>query len=191
MADKKESKSKRPTADIPAMPEDLSGAGMAAPAPESVPAASTPTVTVTVSNPAASAAEPAAVDFGLLDSLKAGQASVTEATQKFIQKLGEYLSAALDDATSLEVRTYVSEDIGTVTYEKGEFSGSARLRAMTRVNIDGDSLVCVPEAAGELDTAVWGVHLDMLRQAQESRAELLKTIVSAASGLAAIFTPKA
>ncbi len=186
MADKKESRSKRPTAEIPAMPEDLTSAA-AAPVPEAAPA---PTVTVTVTNPAAPAAGAAAVDYGLLDSLRAGQASVTEATQKFIQKLGDYLSAALDDATSLEVRTYVSEDIGTVTYEKGAFGGSARLRAVTRVNIDGDSLVCVPETSGELDTSVWAVHLDMLRQAQDSRAELLKTIVSAASGLANIFTPK-
>jgi hypothetical protein len=186
MPDKKASKSKRPSADIPAMPEDLfSGETPAVPSmPE---AASAPTVTVTVSNPAPSAA---AVDYGLMDSLRSGQAAVTDATQKFIQKLGEYLSAALDDATSLEVRTYVSEDIGAVTYEKGAFGGSAQLRAMTRVNIDGDSLVCVPHSAGELDTAVWAVHMDMLKQAQESRAELLKTIVSAASGLATIFTPK-
>ncbi len=190
MADKKESKSKRPTADIPAMPEDLTSTEKTAPVTGPAPAAPTPTLTVTVSNPASPAAAGAAVDYGLLDSLKIGQASVSEATQKFIQKLGEYLSAALDDATSLEVRTYVSEDIGAVTYEKGAFGGSARLRAMTRVNIDGDSLVCVPETAGELDTSVWAVHLDMLRQAQEGRTELLKTIVSAASGLAAIFTPK-
>jgi len=183
MPDKKGSKSNRPTADIPAMPEDL---GIPEAAPEAAPAA--PTVTVTVSNPAAPAA--AVVDYGMLDSLRSGQAAVTEATQKFIQKLGDYLSAALDDASSLEVRTYVSDDIGTVTYEKGAFGGSARLRAMTRVNIDGDSLVCVPQSEGELDTSVWAVHLDMLRQAQESRAELLKTIVSAASGLAAVFTPK-
>jgi hypothetical protein len=70
------------------------------------------------------------------------------------------------------VRTYVSEDIGAVTYDKGVFSGNVRLRAITRVNIDGDSLVCVPETDGELDTAVWAIHMDMLRQAQNSRAEL-------------------
>jgi hypothetical protein len=173
------------------MPEDLTSGKMAAAAPEAAPVAPAPAVTVTVTSPAAPAVPAAAVDYGLLDSLRAGQASVTEATQKFIQKLGDYLSSALDDATSLEVRTYVSEDIGTVTYEKGAFGGSARLRAMTRVNIDGDSLVCVPETSGELDTSVWAVHLDMMRQAQESRADLLKTIVSAASGLATIFTPKA
>lgn len=189
MTEKKASKSKRPTAEIPAMPEYLLGGEAAsAPAPAPEPVAAAPTVTVTISNPAPAAA--ADVDVGLMDSLRSGQTAVSEATQKFIQKLGDYLSAALDDATSLEVRTYVSDDIGAVTYEQGAFGGSARLRAMTRVNIDGDSLVCVPQSDGELDTSVWAVHLDMLRQAQESRAELLKTIVSAASGLATLFTPK-
>ena len=188
MPDKQEPKRKRPSAEIPSLPEDLLSSEAAAP-PAAVPA---PTVTVTVSNPVpATPANAAAVDYGLLDSLRSGQAAVTDATQKFIQKLGEYLSSALDDAASLEVRTYVSDDIAAVTYEKGAFGGSARLRAMTRVNIDGDSMVCVPQTEGELDAAVWGVHLDMMRQAHESRAELLKTIVSAASGLAAIFTPKA
>jgi hypothetical protein len=32
--------------------------------------------------------------------------------------------------------------------------------------------------------------MDMVKQAQESRAELMKTIVSAAGSLASIFTPK-
>ena len=184
-----EKKSKRPSANIPAMPEDLTGAAPASPpeAPAEAVSAPAPSVVVSVTTPQSQAA----VDYGLMDSLRSGQTAVTDAVQKFVQKLGDYLSTALDDATSLEVRTYVSEDIGAVTYEKGAFGGSAQLRAMTRVNIDGDSMVCVPATEGELDTALWAVHMDMLREAQLSRAELLKTIVSAASGLATIFTPKA
>ncbi|HVN16432.1 MAG TPA: hypothetical protein VMT73_11875 [Anaerolineales bacterium] len=175
MANKKSTQ--RPTADIPAAPDFQSADSTTPSVP--APAASTPSV------PASD------VDYGMLDSLRTGQANVTEAMQKFVQKLGDYLSSALDDATSLEVRTYVSEDINGVTYEKGQFSGNARLRAMTRVNIDGDSLVCVPETDGEVDTAVWQIHMDMVRQAHESRAELMKTIVSAASSLTNLFTPKA
>lgn len=187
MTEKSESKRSRPTADIPAMPADL--AAQAAAPSVSEPAAALQPVPAPPAAPAVMAASE--IDYGLLDSLRAGQASVTEATQKFIQKLGEYLSNALDDATSLEVRTYVSEDIGAVTYEKGQFSGNVHLRAITRVNIDGDSLVCVPETDGDLDTAVWTIHMDMLRQAQESRAELMKTMVAAASSLANVISPKA
>jgi hypothetical protein len=132
----------------------------------------------------------AEVDYGLMDSLRSGQAAVTDAVQKFVQKLGDYLSKALDDAASLEVSTYVSEDIGSVTYQGGEFSGNVRLRAITRVMIDGDAKVCIPETDGELDTAVWAIHMDMVRQAENSRAELMRTMVSAAANLANIFTPK-
>jgi hypothetical protein len=164
----------RPTADIPEMPDFSKDEMPAAPGPKPA---------------SAPQAESAAVaNYGLFNAESQGK--LADATQKFVQRLSDYLSQALDDATSLEVRTYVSEDIGTVTYEKGQFGGDARLRAMTRVNIDGDTLVCVPEADGEVDTAVWAIHMDMVRQAEESRAELMKTIVSAAGSLANIFTPK-
>jgi hypothetical protein len=188
-------KPKRPTADIPGMPEDL--AGTPAPAADIPPLpqelaqgqpAAAPTKVIEERTTTITGSD--AMAFGWTDSLKSGQSAVIDATQKFLQKLGTYLNDALDDATSLEVRTYVSENLSTVTYEKGQFTGGARLRAMTRVNIDGDSIVCIPETDGELDTAVWSIHMDMLRQAQQGRAELLKTIVSAASSLASVITPK-
>jgi hypothetical protein len=188
-------KRKRPTADIPSLPEDLANASssaadipaMAQDLAGNVPATTTRKVVEETTTTVGGSTEMA---FGWTDSLKSSQSAVIDATQQFIQKLGNYLNTALDDATSLEVRTYVSDNLSAVTYEKGQFSGGARLRAMTRVNIDGDSIVCLPETDGELDIAVWSIHMDMLRQAQQSRAELLKTIVSAASSLAGVLTPK-
>jgi len=53
----------------------------------------------------------------------------------------------------------------------------------------GDSLICVPETEGEVDTALWKIHMDMVQQAQVSRAELLKTVVSAATGLVDLLKP--
>ncbi|MFZ5920222.1 MAG: C25 family cysteine peptidase [Chloroflexota bacterium] len=171
-------KAERPSITLKAAPSDL-GSGAAkfdAPAPEAAPA------------PAATAE--AVTDYGVLDTFKSG-GEVNEALKKFVEKLSAYLSKALDDATSLEVRTYITEDMGGVTYEAGEFKGNARLRAMTRVNVDGDTLVAVPETDGEVDTAVWQIHLDMVKQAQDSRAELMKTLVSAASGMTGLLGPKA
>jgi hypothetical protein len=107
--------------------------------------------------------------------------------KEFVDKLGTYMSSALEDATSLEVSTYVSDDLGTVKYESGKFAGSARLRALTRVKIDGDTLVCVPQDEdGQVDVALWQIHLDMVKQAQEARSELMKTLVSAASNFAGL-----
>lgn len=149
--------------------------------------------------PAAQAATSggAAVNYGLGDLLKKPESAAStdsaptaggglnESLKNFVEKLGNYLSKALDDATSLEVSTYVADDLNTVKYENGRYNG-ARLRAMTRINIDGDTLVCIPEKDGEVDTALWNIHLEMVKSAQENRAELMKTIVGAAASIASL-----
>jgi hypothetical protein len=156
--------------------------GQPEPAAETVATAASPTGTQP------SPAPTSEVDYGLIDNFRQVQASMGTSLQQFVGKLGDFLSKALDDATSLEVSTYVSEDMSTVKYENGQFTG-ARLRALTHIKIDGDTLICVPEEEGEVDTALWKVHMDMLQQAQASRAELLKTVVSAATGLADLVKP--
>lgn len=154
------------------------------PAKSPVPA-TVATTSVTSATVAGQAAPPvAAVDYGLGDTL----ASLRGGLQQLGNKLGDFLSKALDDATSLEVSTYVSDNINAVKYENGKFSG-ARLRAVTRVNIDGDILACVPEEEGEVDIELWNIHLQMLQQAQASRSELLKTAVSAVTGLTGLLKP--
>jgi hypothetical protein len=129
--------------------------------------------------------EAAVVDFGLLDPLKQAQARLTDALQEFAVKLGESLKRAIDDVSSLEVSTYVSDNMTGVTYDSasGQFAGTAKLCALTRINLDGDTLVCIPERDGEIDQAVWAIHTDMVQRAQAHRAELLKAAVSAATGL--------
>jgi len=134
-------------------------------------------------------------DFGLADLFKkdakpvpeggsapAATGGINESLKSFIGKLGDYLGKALDDASSLEVSTYVAEDLESVKYADNKFSG-ARLRAITRINIDGDTLVCVPETDGEIDTAIWNIHLEMVKSAQQNRAEMMKTIISAAANI--------
>ena len=128
-------------------------------------------------------AQTAAVDYGLLDSLSKAKADLTDSLQQFADKLGHTLQKAVDDITSLEVLTYVSDDLNGVTYESGKFGGSAKLRALTRITIDGDTLACVPSAQGETSDEMWSIHMDMVRQAQANRVELLKTAISAAAGL--------
>ncbi|PWH17336.1 MAG: hypothetical protein DDG60_02390, partial [Anaerolineae bacterium] len=108
---------------------------------------------------------------------------LNESLNRFLEKLGNYLSQALDDTSSLEVGTYVADDLSQVKYENGQYIG-ARLRAMTRIELDGDTLVCIPQQDGQIDTEVWNIHLEMVKSAQQNRAELLKTIVSAATSIA-------
>jgi hypothetical protein len=128
-------------------------------------------------------------DYGVFDTLRQAGAGAGNSLQQFIEKLGAFLGNALDDATSLEVATYTSENITDVRYQDGKFQG-ARLRALTRVKVDGDTLVCVPEEDGEVDQALWQIHLDMLKVAQASRAELLRSVVSAATGISGLVKPQ-
>lgn len=128
------------------------------------------------------------LDYGLMDSFKQVQSSLGSTLQNFVGRLGEFLGKALDEATSLEIATYVSDDMGGVKYENGRFNG-AQLRALTRIEIDGDTLLCVPQTEGEVDTVLWKIHMDMVQQAAASRAELLKTVVSAATGLVDLLKP--
>ena len=125
------------------------------------------------------------VDYGIMDSLKQAQASLTNALQQFSEKLCETLKKAIDDVSSLEVATYVSDDMSTVTYDfkTGQFTGTAKLRALTHIKLDGDTMLCVPEKDGVVDQALWTIHADMVKQAQTHRAELLKTLASVATGV--------
>jgi hypothetical protein len=129
-----------------------------------------------------------AVDYGLVDSLRQAGSSVSAAMQQFVTRLGEVLTAALEDAASLEIATYVSDQIAEVKFENDRLSGG-RLRAYTHIKIDGDTLVCLPEMDGEVDKEVWDIHLQMVQQAQANRAEFLKTVVSAAASLGSFLKP--
>ena len=128
------------------------------------------------------------MDYGWFDAgspLRQAQERLAEALQGLADSLSRALQKAVADATSLEVDTYVADDMAGVTFDGAarRFGGTARLRAMTRISLDGDTLVCVPEEAGEVDDTLWTIHADMVERAQAHRAELLKTAVSAATGL--------
>jgi hypothetical protein len=101
------------------------------------------------------------------------------------EQAGQLLRAAVADASSLEVATYVSDDLNGVRYnvETGTFDGSIKLRALTRVSIDGDTLNCLPEEDGALDLALWQLHNDVVQRAQANRREMLRVVLSTANNL--------
>lgn len=134
-----------------------------------------------------SAAEAAALDFGIMDSFKDARTRLADALQHFASKLGEAIEQTVSDASSLEIATFVSDDMSDITFKDGQFGGGAKLRVLTRISIGGDTVVCVPVEQGEVDEALWKVHSEMVQRAQAHRAEMLKTFVSAASGLLEVF----
>jgi hypothetical protein len=116
---------------------------------------------------------------------------VTQATERIraslnalVDDLATALRQTVADASSLEVLTYVCDDLTRAANSApGQLDQVAVLRAVTRVGIDGDTVVMVPEDAGEVDATLWAIHADMVARAQVGRAELIQTAASAVGGL--------
>jgi len=164
-------------------------------------AAATEVVTAPVSEAASPEVAPVAApvatgaeSFGLLGRLLGdeepapdasapeAQVGVVDSLKGFVGKLGRTISGALEDMTSLEVQTYSASDMKSIFVEQGHLLG-AQLRAYTRISLDGDTIVCLPERDGEIDREVLEIHQAAVKQAQEARAELMRTIVAAATSL--------
>lgn len=111
--------------------------------------------------------------------------SLVDAPVGLPERLRRLLEKAINDAATLEVKTYVSDDLPGVNLQTIEFEQSARLRAVTRIRLDGDVETYVPVKSGELDGRLWEAHKEMVAQAQAYRTEMLKTMVSVAAGLLA------
>ena len=127
------------------------------------------------------ATETTTTDFGLMDSLSDARVLLTNAVKQFADNLGRTLTKVIDDASTLQVSTYVIDDMPN---ELGaEIPADARLRAFTSIKIDGDTQVIVPSGTGQINQELWAIHLDMVEQAQNNRTEMMKAAASAAAGL--------
>jgi hypothetical protein len=148
----------------------------------------TPAGPTPITEPSTVSAPPS--EFGLFDSgLKEARARLTETLGQLTEKVSATLQRAVDDLTNLEVATYTAEDLRDVRFDPtaGHFTGDARLQALTRIGLDGDTAVVVP--AGTIDQAIWALHSGMVERAQANRAELIKTAASAAATLIGALKP--
>lgn len=109
-------------------------------------------------------------------------ANLGQSLQAVAQKISDVLKAIAEDLTVLEVRTYVSNEMSKVSAD--DLAATATLRAFTSVKLDGDISVCIPEDAQKnVDTELWEIHLDMVKQAQSQREETMRIAVEAISSL--------
>ncbi len=118
-----------------------------------------------------------AEDFGISESLDRTKAKITSVLQKFSNKLVE----AVQDVSSLDIQTFVSDDMDGVTYDfkTGTFTGSAKCRAWTHFDLDADTKSCVPKKKeGEIDEELLKIHTEMVKQARAHQTELIKMLFS-------------
>jgi hypothetical protein len=141
--------------------------------------------------PALTQGEATSVDYGLFDALKPTYDHLANAVAQFADKLGDALKKALDDASSLEISTFTSDDMTGVTYDLSthKFTGTAKLRALTRISFTGDTLLCLPEKEGQIDHDIWAIHAEMVGHAQTQRTAMLTAMASAATELLKVVKP--
>ncbi len=158
-------------------------AGAERPAIELVTVPSTPEI----ARAAAPEPEPeiAAADFGLKEidfevSETDTGAGLEQVVQRFVEQLEKILFRILAEDNALDVKTYVSQDMSQV---EEDFGDSDLLLAHTRISPNGDISAFVREAEGEIRSELLALHLDMVKQAQTNRAEMLAAAASATARL--------
>ena len=112
---------------------------------------------------------------------------ITKSLQEFGNKIADAVSTATRNILTLEVRTYTADNLNTITVKD---TGDAELRALTHVDFDGDMRVFVPSAGAEVDTELWEIHREMVREAQSNRAEFLSAMAKLASDLLGMIKTK-
>lgn len=102
-----------------------------------------------------------------------------------LKRAAETMTDVFKEIVVLEVATYTSSDLTGVAYDSQAqgFVGPARRRALTRIRLDGETLVVVPESNGQIDQEIWGLHCQLVEQAQAQRLELIRTLATAANYL--------
>lgn len=107
---------------------------------------------------------------------------VLDKLKSALDTLGGKIVEFTNEVTTLEVRTYVSDRIEDVRPDGANGFQHAQQRALTLVELDGDTQVVVPVDAGQIDDALWKIHLQTVEQAQAHRQAMLKTIGELVAG---------
>lgn len=123
--------------------------------------------------------------LGLGASGGAGLDKIRERLRSTFDHLSASFGAFVENTATLEVRTFVSQDLDTLPQGADPFE-NAHLRAITRIELNGNAQVCVPIDAGEVDQAIWDIHASMVTQAQNNRVIVLKAIAEALGGLVSL-----
>jgi hypothetical protein len=125
-------------------------------------------------------------NYGLKEDVEKTVNSVVNSLTSALGTLSTQLQNFASDVTSLDVKTYVSQDLskstatGTAAKGPGE---TGTCIAWTHVKLDGDIEIAVPMESGEVNQTIWTMHKDMVDLAQANRAEMIKTAVESITRL--------
>ncbi len=112
-------------------------------------------------------------------SVKGGLGSALE---NMVAAIGSTMEAVVNGLTTVDVQTYVSDNVTDVVLKDDVFVGG-KLRAWTHLAMNGKTVNLVPEKDGKLDEALWGLHMASVDKAVANRSEMIKMTATAASSL--------
>jgi hypothetical protein len=133
--------------------------------------------------PNVAAPTPESMTYGLFGGDKIGEArdNLEKSIQTVAQRISEVLKNIIENLSELEVKSYVSNQM---SHASDDLANTADLRAYTSIKLDGDINVCIPkDEAGNVDTELWEMHLEMVKQAQSQRQETMRIAVEAVASL--------
>lgn len=101
---------------------------------------------------------------------------------EMLKKLAVFIGQSIDNAVTLEVRTYTSNNMANLSIVN-DSPQNVDLRAMTVVKILGDITQIVPVQDGVVDQELWNIHQETVKQAQANRNELIRSVLTSAAAL--------
>ncbi|MFZ6185215.1 hypothetical protein [Nannocystis pusilla] len=141
-------------------------------APAGEPARRVPLPAIAVDSPTTEAAQ----EFTLSDAAP----EPIEEAQPAVRTLRDALEQAVRSLGDLEVRTFVTADSkAIVTAGREQLPALAELRIVTRIGPGGDVDTLVPGDGKALDAELVRLHLELAKQAQAQRGELLQALLAA------------
>ncbi|MFY0539074.1 hypothetical protein [Nannocystis pusilla] len=118
----------------------------------------------------------AAAEFTLSDAAPA----TSDDSQPAVEILRDALEQAVRSLDDLAVRTFVTADLkAAATAGREQLPALAELRIVTRIGASGDVDTLVPGDGKGLDAELVKLHLELAKQAQAQRGELLRALLTA------------
>jgi hypothetical protein len=116
-------------------------------------------------------------------ALESAQNDVALTLGQITGRFLDSIQSTIANIGSLEVRTYVSDSMENLASDGRQFADTAHLRAVTRIDPNGNTDTCIAETEGGIDDSLSSMHLSMVGKAQDHQARMLKRVVSAATEL--------
>lgn len=137
-----------------------------------------PTTPEPVASPAPSADEPSQPlsALGTTRPHAASPSTLAAEVERLSARVADALNRLADPAATIQVRTFTSTDLASLSTADSPPAERAALHALSQISADGSIDTYVAEQPGSGDQRLWARHLDAVQRAYAGRVDALKTL---------------